>query len=95
MDEIDRAVDNLFGQYKVDPKEVAREKKEIPLVHDKTQRIPAPDKGEVDEIKLLTSKMLKRLNQAVKSDSWGHRLYYSHQFLQIAMGIAKRVTKKN
>ncbi len=95
MDEIDNVVDQLFGPYKVDPKTIAKEKKEIPLVQDKTQRIPAPGKQEVNEIKELTSKMLKRLNQAVRSESWGHRLYYSHQFLQIAMSISRRVTKKN
>ncbi len=94
MDEIDQAVDNLFGKYTYKSKDTAKEKREIPLVQDKQHKIPPPDKGEVDQIKELTAKMLRRLSLAVKSDSWGHRLYYSHQFLQIAMSIAILVTKR-
>jgi ribosomal protein S25 len=94
MDEIDKAVDKLFGPYKVKSKDILEDKLDIPHVPDKKNKIIPPDKGEIDQIKLLTAKMLKRLNQAVKSDSWTHRLYYSHQFMQIAMSIAKRITKR-
>jgi hypothetical protein len=93
-DEVDKAVDDLFGKYTVKEKEVAKENKEIPLVQDQQHEIPPPDKTEVDQIKQLTSLMLKRLSMAVKSDSWGHRLYYSYQFVQIAMNIANRITRR-
>jgi len=46
MDEIDKAVDNLFGKYTFKSKDVAKEKKEIPLVQDKQHKIPPPGKGE-------------------------------------------------
>jgi hypothetical protein len=93
-DEVNKAVDDLFGKYIVKSTKIAKERKEIPLVQDTQHQTPALDKGEVDQIKELTARMLRRLNLAVKSDSWGHRLYYSYQFLQIAMSIANRITKR-
>lgn len=91
-DEVDKAVDNLFGKYTVKSKEIAKEAKEIPLVQDKQHKTPALGKNEVEQIKALTASMLKLLSLAVKADSWGLRLYYSHQFLQIAMSVSKLVT---
>jgi hypothetical protein len=93
-DEIDRAVDDLFGKYTIKSQEVAKERNEIPLAQDQQNQVPPPDKAEVEQIKKLTALMLKRLNLAVKSENWGHRIYFSFQFVQIAMTIANRVTAK-
>jgi len=93
-DEVDKAVDNLFGKYTAKSEEIAKERKEIPLVQDKQHKTPALGRVEINQIKELTARMLRSLNLAVKSDSWGHRLFYSYQFMQIAMNIASRVTRR-
>ena len=93
-DEVDKAVDDLFGRYKVKPTELAQAKNEIPFVQEQQQQTPTLEKADIEQIKELTAMLLRRLSLAAKAESWWHRLYYSQQFLQIAMAITKLVTKR-
>jgi len=73
---------------------VATKKPEISASEDKREQAAQSPGNELVQIKQLTGSMLKHLNQAIKTNKWGEKLYYSHKFLEIAMSVSKLVIKR-